>query len=355
VTTYLRDSDELGDMSTSRRLSHAASPVYSRTAVREVDRLIQAARPDVLHLHNPYPLISMSVVPAAKRRGIACVQTVHNHRHTCMKGTYQREGRDCRDCLAAGNPGPGIVHACYRSSRPQSAVMAAALVRARRPYRLIDRFIALTPEIADSLRQSGFDAEKISLKPNSVPDPGPPCGSGTGFAFVGRLSEEKGVLALLQAWTRFPPGQLGVLRIAGDGPARAEVDAVAGARPDVEVVGRLEPAEVGHLLAASAVIVVPSLWPEAFPLVLVEGMAAGRALLVTSQGGLPRVVNGDIGRVVDPNVDGLAEGLASLAADPALTVKLGREARKRYVERYHPRAVTEELVRIYERTLATTT
>lgn len=127
---------------------------------------------------------------------------------------------------------------------------------------------------------------------------------------------------------------------------------MARTRPDVEVHGRLEPAAVRDLLADCAVVVVPSLWPEAFPLVLVEAMAAGRPLLVTDQGGLPSVVDATIGTVVEASVRGLAGGLASFMAEPERNERLGRQARARYEERYHPHAVTQELLRIYERVLA---
>lgn len=352
VTSYLRSSDELTSAGAWGKFRHVASPIHSRSAVRDIEELIRRDRPDVLHLHNPYPLISLSTVAAAKRHGIPTVHTVHNHRHTCMKGTYQREGRACHDCLTAGHPGPGVRHGCYRDSRPQSAVMAAALVRGRGAYQAIDRFVALTPEIAQSLADSGMDPARIRLKPNSVPDPGPTTPLGNGVAFVGRLSEEKGVLALLSAWARHPEGVLGTLRIAGDGPAAAAVQELAAGRRDIEVLGRLDSEGVHALLTRSALVVVPSLWPEAFPLVLLEAMAAGRPLLVTDQGGLPAVVDPEIGCVVDADVDGLSAGLLSMTADRDALAHQGALARARYEGTYHPRAVTEALVAIYADVLA---
>jgi glycosyltransferase involved in cell wall biosynthesis len=322
--------------------------------VRDVEALIDADLPDLMHLHNPYPLVSMSVVLAAKGRGVPCVQTVHNHRHTCMKGTYQREGQDCRDCLRAGHPGPGVAHACYRSSRAQSTVMAAALLRGRRAYRGVDRFIALTPEIASSLRDAGFPDDRIRLRPNSVPDPGPVTPPGRGVAFVGRLSQEKGVLALLEAWDRVPAGTLGPLRIVGGGPEADRVRQLTAGRPDVQVLGQLDANGVRAAIAASAVVVVPSLWAEAFPLVLLEAMAAGRALLVTDQGGLPAIVDESIGRVVQPDVPSLTAGLVSLADDGQLLARLGRAARARYDESYHPDVAVQSLVQIYTEVVAAT-
>ena len=352
VATYLRESDEIATMSSASRLAHVASPLHSASAVRAVQRLVTTVRPDVVHLHNPYPLVSMSVVSAVRRLGVPCVQTIHNHRHTCMKGTYQRDGRDCRSCLLAGHPGPGVLHACYRGSRAQSAVMAAALLRGRPAYRQIDRLIALTPELAESLRRSGFDPSRVVVRPNSVPDPGPPTPPGAGFTFVGRLSEEKGVLVLARAWTSFPDGSLGALRIVGDGPDRDHARRLLDGRDDVWFLGRLDPAGVHRAMSDGAVVVVPSLSPEGFPLVVLEAMAAGRALLVTDQEGLASVVDETIGRVVRSDSDSLAAGLASLSDDPATVRALGSTARERYDSLYHPDVAIRRLVAIYEDVVA---
>ncbi|MGH8894393.1 MAG: glycosyltransferase family 4 protein [Actinomycetes bacterium] len=352
VTPYLRSSDELTAIPLGQRIRLATSPIHGRDAVAHVEQLIKAVRPDILHLHNPYPLISMSVVRTAKRHGLPVVQTVHNHRHTCMKGTYQRGGRDCRDCLTARSPWPGVVHACYRDSHVQSAVMAAALRRHKGTFALIDRLIALTPEIEKSLQESGFDPARITIKANSVPDPGPPEPLGHGFAYVGRLSEEKGVLALLDAWCGTPPGQLGMLKIAGDGPAHSDVERIARTRDDLLLLGRLQGEQVRELMNSVSTVVVPSLWPEALPLVVLESLALGRPLLVTNQGGLPTAVDGSVGCVVEPTLDGLTKGLLSLAADRERLAKMGHEARARYESRFHPATVTRELVSIYNGLLA---
>lgn len=347
VSTYLRSSDELATLGPAAKLALVGSPLHSRRAVREVAELIERERPDVLHLHNPYPLISNDVIGMAKDAGVAVVQTVHNHRLTCMKGTYQRDGGDCHDCLRAGSPRPGVVHACYRDSRAQSVVMAAALVRHRRRTEpLVDRYIALTPEIEQSLRHSGVSADRIVLKPNTVPDPGPAAPPGEGFLYLGRLSEEKGVLLLLDAWARHPAGSLGRLTIAGDGPVAQAVAERAGARDDVEFLGRVPGAEVPDLIRRHGVVVIPSTWPEAFPLTVLEALAAGRPLLVSDVGGLPRVVDPRFGWVVPPTQDAWSAALATAAQADDWTQR-GRCARETYDAVYSPPAVTEALIEVY--------
>jgi len=243
------------------------------------------------------------------------VQTVHNYRHDCAAGTYFRDGRICHDCHGRRFPTPAVVHACYRGSRAQSAVMAATLAAHRGTWRTVDRFLALSEAVAAFLRSLGIPADRITVKPNGVPDPGPPpADHGEGFLFAGRMSAEKGLDLLLDAWSRHPDGALGPLRIAGDGEQRDLALTAAAGRDDVMYLGRLDPAAMRSAVRSAAVAVVPSRWDEPFGLVVVEALANGRPVLGTATGGIPDVI-GDAGWVVPATADGLAAGLATAAAE----------------------------------------
>src|SRR5690606_17801609 len=249
----------------------AVSPVHAAATQRDLAALLEREQPDILHLHNPYPLLSPSVVQTAHRAGVKVVQTIHNYRHDCMNGLYFRDGHDCRDCHGKRWNGPGVRHGCYRGSRPQSAVMAVALGARQGTWRTVDRYIALTDAIADFLRSIGIEDRRIRVKPNAVADPGavPP---GEGFLVGARLVPEKGVELLLDAWERVDlPG--GTLRIAGDGPLRPRVEAAAG-KNGVEYLGQLGPVERDAALAASAAVVIPSIWQDILPTTGIEALAS---------------------------------------------------------------------------------
>lgn len=350
VVPYLRSSDEIPALPPLQRVTLPLRGIRSPWDVRAVRELIVRERPDVMHLHNPNPLISLSVVGVAHDLGIPVVQTVHNHRHTCIKGTYLRDGAECKDCLGHRYPGPAVLHGCYRGSRLQSAAAGAALAAHRGSYRAIDRFLALTPEIAASLVESGMDPGSITVKPNSVPDPGPPDRPGKGFVFVGRLTEEKGVRLLAQAWERVPVGALGTLTVVGDGPQRGIMEDLAARRSDILVTGRLAREAVQDAIREAGALVLASVCAEAFPMVTLEAMALGRPIVSTDLGGLPGIVTPDLGWVVRPDPESLAGALTSAAAED-LAVR-GRAARARYEQVYHPGRVIADLIAVYEQVVA---
>jgi glycosyltransferase involved in cell wall biosynthesis len=275
------------------------------------------------------------------------VQTVHNYRQVCAPGTYFRDGGLCNDCKGRRVGWPAVRHACYRGSRPQSAIMAATLAVHRGTWLGVDRYIALTERIAEHLRDFGMPAERITVKPNALADPGPPAAldPAGGFLYAARLVAEKGVPQLIDAWRP----DYGRLRIAGDGPMRAEVESFAAGRSDVEYLGPLPRPEMLATVAGAAAVIVASTWPDVLPTIGLEALAAGRPVLGTSLGGIPWLI-GEAGWVVEPTRDGLAGGLATASADladPARAAALSARARERYEREFTPDTLTRRLVDIY--------
>lgn len=377
VLPFIRSSDEIPSMSKSAKALLPISPIWAPRAQEDLSRLIAEHRPDVLHLHNPYPLISPWIVRTAHRHGVPVVQTVHNYRQVCSSGLYFRDGMICQDCRGRALGVPAIVHRCYRGSRAQSALMATTLAVHRGTWRSVDRFVALTSAVADHLRDYGIPAERIVVKPNGIPDPGAPAPLGDGFLYMARLSPEKGLDLLLDAWRRHPDGALGPLRIAGDGELRPLAEAAAAERADVTYLGPLDRAGVRAAIEASAVIIAASTWHDVLPTVIIEALAAGRPVLGTALGGIPYLLGADAprepagtgpaavataapgeGRVALPT--GVAAGEAGWVVPPepaamavALPVaaagaaEIAQAARLRYERTFHPDVVTKRLIDIY--------
>ena len=354
VLRYLRSSDEIATMSWTERLVLPLQPLHGTVAVRDVRKAVQSGRPDIVHIHNTNPLISMSVVRTVRELGVPVVMTAHNYRHVCVAGTLRRNTEPCTSCRGLFLPWPAVVHGCYRSSRPQSLVAATALVAHRADYARVSRFIAVSGSIGASLELAGVPASRITVKGNAVPDlprgtvvgpgPWPPR-----FLYIGRFEEEKGVELLLEAWSLRPPRDGAVLAFAGSGSLEGDVQRFAAQRTDVEVLGRLDRAGVVEAMAQATAVLVPSIWDEPFGLVGVEAFRSGRPILTTAAGGLADVARPAASWVVPPRAAAWAVALGAL--DEAAALEKGRAARALYLEEFDPTSVTRQLIDIYRSVL----
>jgi glycosyltransferase involved in cell wall biosynthesis len=350
VSTFTVENERLVAMSGPRQ---AAATIWNRGAARDLREAIRAGRPDVAHFHNTFPLLSPAAHHAAAAEGVPVVQTLHNYRLLCPNALFFREGRVCEDCLGKAVPWPGVVHACYRGSRAASAVVAGMLTTHRAIgtwRRKVDRYIALTGAAREKYIAGGLPAERIRVKPNFVPDPGDRVGKREGFAlFVGRLSPEKGIATLLDAWAELP----GVpLRIVGGGPLREALDARVAAGPlrdSVELLGFRSQAEVQDLMKRADFLVFPSEWYEGAPRVVLEAFACGLPILGARLGALGELLDDRrMGIFFEPgDAKGLAAGAREMLADPARLDRMGREARSVYEARYTPERNYELLMEIY--------
>ncbi len=169
VQTFYRNSDSIAELNMARRVALAVSPTYSNEAIHDFSRVLTSFRPDLVHLHNPFPLISPWVIRVAKAAGIPVVQTVHNYRHSCPSSTgFLRDGQICEDCVGKAFPWPGVVHACYRNSHTQSLSIAVAARAHRSTWQLVDCFLAVSDFVARHLTSAGISPNKIVVHPNSA-------------------------------------------------------------------------------------------------------------------------------------------------------------------------------------------
>jgi glycosyltransferase involved in cell wall biosynthesis len=345
----LRESESLlGD------LGLAASAIWSRSAERRVAAAIAINQPQVVHVHNTFPLASPSVYSAAANRGVPVVQTLHNYRFVCPAATVFRDGRACTDCVGLLIPWPAVIHACVRDSRPQSAVAAATLTvhRARGTFtREIGGYIALTSFQRQLMIDGGLPPARIRVISNFLePDPGVASEDRSGVLFVGRLSSEKGVGVLLEAASTVA----GVVRIIGDGPLAPLVEdsAVAG---NVARLGRLPRSSVLDELRRSNALVLPSVWFEGLPLVLLEAFAVGTPVIASRIGSLTELIeDGATGLLAEPNnPEDLARRISWAIANPNKMREMGANARDRYEAHFRGETHLAALLEAYTSVAAT--
>lgn len=352
VIRYTAHNDAVAAMG---RLALARATIWNGEQYRALRALFAARKPDVVHVHNTLPLISPAVYDAAKREGAAVVQTLHNYRLVCPSGLLFRDGGPCRDCVGRAVPWPGVRHGCYRDSRAASAVVAAmlALHRARGTYhRMVDRYVALTDFAKATFVAGGLPAERIEVKPNFVAtDPGYGQGNGGYALYVGRLSEEKGVRVLLDAWSHTGGGL--PLRIVGAGPLTPYVAERAAGLEGVTLVGRVDPGDVAGFMRDAALLVMPSVWFEGMPMTILEAFAAGTPVVASALGAMAAMIeHGRTGRLFTPgDPQALAAELRWCAEAPERLRGMRETARAVYRSRYSAESNYRRLMEIYRAAL----
>ncbi|CAM5467996.1 glycosyltransferase [Streptomyces chartreusis] len=358
VELFERRSDDIADRSL---LGKAALPflVPWNPAVRtELAARLRAERPDVVHVHNVFPLLSPAVLAACADAGVPAVATLHNYTQVCPPGTLQRDGRPCTECVGSAAPLPAVRHGCYRGSRLATVPLAVSMsVNRRRWWSGVERFLCISAAQRDVLVRAGMPAERLVVKHNFVPDPDDRrSGAGEHVLYLGRLAEAKGVRLLMTAWDELAAaGGVGVpLVIAGTGPLEQEVTAWAAGRDDVRYAGLYDTAECRKAIARSVAVVAPSTWLEAFGLVVVEAMAAGVPVVAAGHGAFVELVeDGVTGLLHRPGESGsLASCIRRITAGPDRNREMGRAARRRYELGFSPAVGLERLVEEYRTAIA---
>jgi glycosyltransferase involved in cell wall biosynthesis len=262
-------------------------------AVRAVRREAVSFRPDVVHVHNTFPLITNGVFRAL--RGVAPrVLTLHNYRIVCPAAVPIRGGAACTLCIDRRSGWPGVYHACYRDSSLATVPLAlrAAIDRIGGTWsREVDAFVVLSEFQRSLLGSAGIPFDKMHVRPNpyyGTPQPVPWEARENHVLFAGRLSAEKGVFDLVEAW-RLGGSDVPRLRVVGDGPARQEMESAARDLP-IEFAGSLARESARCEIARARLVVVPSRWFEGFPLVISEALAHGTPLAVADIGPLGEIV-----------------------------------------------------------------
>jgi glycosyltransferase involved in cell wall biosynthesis len=346
VETWFRSNDDVAGMSS---FSLARTTLWSSRTQHDLAEVVSRFRPDVIHVHNTFPLISPSLYWAAERAGVPVVQTLHNFRLMCLNALFLREGKVCEDCMGH-LPWRGVARACYRESRAASAALAGMLTlhRGLGTYRnKVARYIALNGFCRDKFIEGGLPAERVVVKPNFVDFDVPESVPRSGLLFVGRLSVEKGVATLAAAMARLPGA---ALRVAGDGPEAQLLDGVAG----VSRLGSLSGEVVRQEMSSAAALVVPSIWYENFPRTIVEAFACGLPVIASRIGALADIVrDGETGLLFESgNPRDLADKMAWAQANPEQMAEMGRKARMQYEAEFSAEVNYLRLMEIYAGVLA---
>lgn len=323
--------------------------IFSISTYRKIVEAIDDFNPNVVHVHNYFPLVSPSVFYACKYKSVPVVHTLHNYRSICPTGLLFHEGR-IDETSIRGNPFFWVRYKVYRNSGIATFILALSIFLHRflgTWTTKVDRFIALTEFQKEKYILAGWPERKIVVKPNfcdNLPDDlDSNANTGRYAIFVGRLSHEKGLDTILEAWTKinFP------LKIVGEGPLEDEL-LKKGPR-NVDFLGKKSQASVYKLMSDADFLIVSSKCYEAFGLVVVEAFSCGTPVIAPALGGLPELVrdgaNGLLYRPGD-SVD-LAACIQRMVDEPELRTKMSEIARRDSLEKYSEPVNYAVLMSIY--------
>lgn len=342
VAVYGRSNDDIRGMG---RLALATQTVWSTQTAREFEALIRGFRPDVVHAHNTFALISPSLYWVAGRFNVPVVQTLHNFRLLCPQAMFLRDGRVCEDCLGKV-PWRGAVRGCYRGSVAQSTALAGMVILHRGLgtwQNKVTRYIALNEFCRSKFIAGGLPADRIVVKPNFVDFDAPPAGVRAGFLFVGRLSAEKGIDVLVQATRNLGNVQV---RVAGTGPEAALLAGV----PGLQELGALGGDAVRTEMSKAKALILPSICYETFGMVAVEAFAAGTPVIASRIGVLPNLVkDGVTGLLFESgNAEDLATKMRWAQEHPEEMTVMGHNARRLYEAEFTAERNYHQLIAIYQ-------
>ncbi len=335
------------------KVKTALNIAYSKTSKKKVLVEISKFQPDLVHVHNFFPLLTPSIYDACHEAGVPIVQTLHNYRTICPGALLMRDERLCEECII-GSAYKAVLYGCYRGSR-LGTLSVARMVEFHRKNRTwsekVNRFIALTSFAKSKFVEAGFPESKMVVKANffSREEFNAESEERKGALFIGRLSIEKGVHTMLSAWRNLEVP----LKVVGTGPLFDEIRTANFST--IRALGFKKKKEVLREMSRANFLVMPSLCYEGFPMVLVEAFAHGLPVIASKLGSMAEIVEAGITGLhfEAGNAEDLAEKVRWSVEHPEEMRRMGENARKVYEEKYTPDINYRQLIKIYETVIAT--
>jgi len=356
VVSFETSSNQIRSRGVAGLIAGGLSTPYNFRSAAHVRKLALDAKPDIVHVHNTFPLISPSVFWCVRDLPCAVVFTLHNYRLFCAAGMPMRAGQVCTECLDKRSVIPALQHGCYRGSRMATIPLALSIAMHRQIgtwTKHVDRFITLTNHQREMMVEAGLPSGLVSIKPQfypGTPQPLPWASRDKKALFVGRISPEKGVRDLINAW-KLLGADAPDLDMIGDGPDRTTLENQIRSEglDRVRLLGQLSFGDTQKRIAQSRLLIVPSTWFEGFPMVIREAFAFGVPVAASRLGSLAELVNeGTNGFLFPPNSpEQIAAVIRSAWADHEGLERLATGARESFLASYTEDANFATLLAIY--------
>lgn len=354
VITYFRKSAEISKMALGKGRS-LFTALYNPRSVKEIKQLITAERPDVVHIHNLFPLISPAILPVIKKAGIPIVMTVHNYRLVCPNGLFFSQGKICEACAGKGKEWNCIAKNCENSHFKSIGYALRNWWARKQKYYLkyVDAFACLTDFQKEKLVSNGFAAKKMFVIPNMYS--GKTNQSETilaskaekYIAFAGRISPEKGIELLFKAAKLLPEV---FFKLAGG----VREDYQLPEKPaNVELMGMLNADQLNEFYKNASCYILSSIWYEGFPMVFPEAMNHSLPIIAPNMAGFPEVVEHEQNGLLfeSGNAQDLAKQIQTLWDNPQKAKAFGEAGYEKLQANYTPQQYSKSLQVLYEQVL----
>ncbi len=354
VIRYTVSNDSFDSFGTVGKIKATVGMLWSFKHYKEVKEIIDKENPDIVHIHTFFPLMSPSVLYAAKRSGCKVVATLHDTRFVCPCCTSLRGTQICNKC-GDGHYLRMFKYRCFKNSRLQSLIVALIFNyhRSRKTfYEQIDRYICLNDNQIKLLEGIGYDKKKIVKKYNFVSaelvmmvtekNPNLP---ERYVVYYGRIGEEKGIRTLMKAWDEIDLP----LVVMGSGPLEEEFKGWANNKKNVYFLGYTAHQECLKIVKNAEFVVFPSIWYEGCSMVEIEAMSLGKVLVATNLGfSEEAIMDGYNGIKFElGDVEDFIRKIQLLWNTQDSLIEMGKNARKEYEHKYLPEDNYCQLIDIY--------
>lgn len=287
VSQYIVSNKEL--TKNQIRLNNGINSIWSPEAYSAISKIIARSKPDIVHVHNTFAILSPSIYWAIKKNNLPAILTLHNYRITCSTSLLFRAGQPCEECIGRASF-PALRHRCrYNGSLWAGNAIAASNIfhRAISTYQTkVDAFIAMTEFQARIMGRAGIPIEKIFIKPNFAearPRDEIIEKRESTIIYIGQIHWMKGIDLIISAWLNLDQ-KSGRLVVIGDGPDLERLSFQTQGRTDIMWLGKISHEEVMNWLGRCKFLVMASRWYECFPNTLVEAFSMGTPIIVPRLG-----------------------------------------------------------------------
>jgi len=339
-----KNSEEI--ISLNQKLNVAKNLSYSKKSYQITEKEIIKIKPDIVHIHNTFPLWTFSVIDVCNKLKIPVVMTAHNFRLICAKGVFYRDQQICEKCLWS-SPFNAVKHGCFQNSIIKSIPVSFMINKTERGLNIINKLnklIVLTGFAKKKFLEAKFPENKIIIKPNFI--------SGKfdieienktkDFIYASRLSEEKGIIDLINAHKQFKFN----LNICGDGPLKNFVNQ----QKHINYLGFLSNDSVNRELAKSKFLIFPSKWYEGFPTIILKAFQFGTVVLAPSLGSIPAIIKDKYNGILfkPNNIEDLINKIKWALSNEEKCNQIKDNAKKEFNEKYTEEENYNILKKIYE-------